>query len=275
MIRMLAIDMDGTCLNEKSKISAQTLQALEQAAKEGICVVPTTGRALSCLPHQLVGKPWVRYVISSNGAMVTDLHTGRSIYRALIPRGQAVEVLRTLSPLRVGLTAHVNHAYLVQGRALWLLGQAVYGRDGRASVQVANLSQALLQQPWNVEELQIFFFSDHTRRQVRTRLKRWDGSLQTAYDRNYVEIFPQRASKGSALQALMKHLELPACQVACIGDGENDLSMFQVAGLRMAMGNGTLALQAQADVILPSNREDGVFHAIHQHLLPQQETIAQ
>ena len=49
MIRMLAIDMDGTCLNEKSKISAQTLQALEQAAKEGICVVPTTGRALSCL----------------------------------------------------------------------------------------------------------------------------------------------------------------------------------------------------------------------------------
>ena len=267
MIRLLAVDMDGTCLNPKHEISPRTLQALEEAAKAGIWVVPTTGRSLSCLPHQLRGLGFLRYAISSNGAMVTDLQTGRCVYRALLPRDTAVSILRTLSPLRVGMTAHVNHGYWIQGRGLWLLGQAIYGADGRDSLQVPHLVQALLRQPWNVEELQIFFVSDHTRRQVRSRLKRWESVCHTAYDRNYVEIYAKKASKGNALQALARYLQVPMEQVACIGDGENDLSMFQVSGLKMAMGNAVLDLQAQADVLLPTNGEDGVAEGIYTHIL--------
>ena len=55
-IRLLAVDMDGTCLNSRSQMTAETIRALEAAAKAGIIVVPTTGRSLSCLPHRLAGR---------------------------------------------------------------------------------------------------------------------------------------------------------------------------------------------------------------------------
>ena len=44
-IRLLAVDMDGTCLNSRSQMTAETIRALEAAAKAGIIVVPTTGRS--------------------------------------------------------------------------------------------------------------------------------------------------------------------------------------------------------------------------------------
>ena len=56
MIKLLAVDMDGTCLNRKSLMTEETKKALEAAVKSGITVVPTTGRCLFCLPHQLAGR---------------------------------------------------------------------------------------------------------------------------------------------------------------------------------------------------------------------------
>ncbi len=52
-MKLLALDMDGTCLNSYSKISPTTMDALYLARTSGIEIVPTTGRALSCIPHQL------------------------------------------------------------------------------------------------------------------------------------------------------------------------------------------------------------------------------
>ena len=86
--------------------------------------------------------------------------------------------------------------------------------------------------------------------------------LEKAWSGNYVEIYSQEATKGTALAALAKHLE-----VECIGDAANDLPMFQQAGLRFAMGNAIDQLKEQADVILPSCDENGVAQAIYTHLL--------
>ena len=72
-MKLLALDMDGTCLNSYSKISPTTMDALYLARTSGIEIVPTTGRALSCIPHQLRKTGLFRYVISSNGAVAVDL----------------------------------------------------------------------------------------------------------------------------------------------------------------------------------------------------------
>ena len=82
MIKLLAVDMDGTCLNTKSNISEETLVWLQRAKARGVEIVPTTGRALSCLPHQLEGQNLFRYVITSNGAVVTDLKERERCFRS-------------------------------------------------------------------------------------------------------------------------------------------------------------------------------------------------
>ena len=266
MIRLLAVDMDGTCINSKNKITPKTLEALQAAAASGIIVVPTTGRALSCLPHQLLAQQGLyRYVISSNGARVTDC-TDSTIYRAEIPLEDACGLLSSLQGQPLGLTAHVNHEYLVQGRLLHGMGRLVYGKDARASRRVSHLFETLRQTGQDVEELQLFFLSSSARPAVEATLSRYP-QLAAAYGSRYVEIYSQNASKGTALKALAAHLNIAQAEIACIGDGENDLSMFSVSRARFAMGNGEASLKEMADIVLPTQDQDGVAEAIFRHVL--------
>ena len=131
-IKLLAVDMDGTCLDHRSRMTDQTLGALEAAAKAGILVVPTTGRCLSCLPHRLrERKDIYRYVINSNGARVTDCLEEKILFEKLIPRETALELLEKSAKLHVGVTAHIDNGYIIQGRILSAAGRVMFGRDAR------------------------------------------------------------------------------------------------------------------------------------------------
>ena len=267
MIKLLAIDMDGTCLNQRSRITPAVLQALTAAHRAGIEIVPTTGRALCCLPHQLAAHPELyRYAITSNGARVTELSDHSTLFRAEIPKNMALELTKSLQDSHIGRTAHIDHQYLVEGHPLHAMGRMIYGKDANTSRCIPDLFEEIKTENRDVEELQFFFFSPKTRQAVSDALKQFP-ELCGVYSGVYVEIFHRTASKGSGLAALAAQLGLRKEEVACIGDGENDHPMFRAAGLRFAMGNAVDSLKAAADVVLPSNREDGVAAAINDRIL--------
>ena len=89
-MRLLAIDLDGTCLDSKDRLPESTVLALRRALDAGVAVVPTTGRNLLGVPKTLRTLPGVRYVITSIGAAIYDLQEDRTVYECLIPCGQAV-----------------------------------------------------------------------------------------------------------------------------------------------------------------------------------------
>ena len=262
MIELLAIDMDGTLLNSRHQVTDRTLQALQNAAEAGITIVPTTGRPIGSLPHRIVGEAFYRYVISSNGACTTDLQTGKELYEAEIDREKAIRMLRACSGMKhVGVSAHVEHLFVLQGRLLSILGRLSYGRDARKTRTCGNLITEVERRGKNVEELQLFYFSDSARTALEAMLAEVP-QIHCAWTAPYVEVFDAGASKGRALAALAQSLKIPREKVACIGDAENDFSMFDAAGVRFAMGNAIDALKARADQVLPSNDEDGVAAAI-------------
>ena len=132
MIKLLAIDMDGTCLDQRSRMTDRTLDVLRKAAKAGITVVPCTGRNLGCIPHRLAAgvlreskteddeknKDLFRYVITSNGAMVTDVKEKKTLFRALIKKEDALSILSDCRKEKFGIAAHV--------RPLFCSGKAFY-----------------------------------------------------------------------------------------------------------------------------------------------------
>ncbi len=268
-MKLFAVDMDGTCLDGHSRLSDENLQALRQAAQAGIQVVPTTGRSLSCLPHRLREEGFFRYVISSNGAVVTDRQTGETLFQALIPRQRALELVRQADRLPVGITAHLDNEYLVQGRALSLLGRLAFGPDARSSIRVEDMAQAIANSGKDVEEIQLYFLSRSAQEATRQMLARCAPDCLAAFTGQYVEIFSQNASKGIALAHLAQRLGIAKEEVACIGDGENDLHMFQAAGLRFAVGSGVPELKQQADVVVAANGENGVAQAVREYLLKE------
>lgn len=264
-MQLFAIDMDGTCLNPKQQISIRTLTALKRAAEAGIEIVPATGRTQTCLPSVLKEEPYIHYVITSNGARVTDIRTGETLFKAPVPRKDAVLLLEDCQKEKLGITAHIDDEYFVQGRMLYLLGRITYGSDARSSKCIKDILSYVKGKNVCFDELQFFFFSEETRQSVEAILSNYD--LLAVYSEKYVEVFSRSANKGAALSALMKRLQIPQSQVACIGDGENDLFMFHAAGLKIAMGNAADSLKVQADYIVPSNRHDGVADAIERYLL--------
>lgn len=96
--------------------------------------------------------------------------------------------------------------------------------------------------------------------------------MEAAYTGLYVEVFAKGASKGTALSALAAHLGIRKEEIACIGDGENDLSMFNASGLKIAMGNSVPELKEKADFVTGSNNRNGVAEAVERYILAQSGT---
>ncbi len=275
MIKLLAVDMDGTCLDRRSRMTDATLEALRKAAGRGVTTVPTTGRNLECIPHRLAAgtlfttgamdekknRDLYRYVISSNGACVTDIRERKEIFRAPVPADDVLPLLRECGKLRLGIASHIRHRYLLEGRFLTMAGRLVYGKDARGVCCVRSMEGFIRKGGYKVEEFQFYFFSPGAERNVRSVLEKYP-DLRAAYTGIYVEVYSKDASKGRALAELARHLNIRKEEIACIGDGENDLSMFEAAGLRIAMGNAVEDLKKQADYVTDSNARDGAAKAV-------------
>lgn len=261
-MKLLALDMDGTCLNSYSKISNQTIEALYQARNSGIELIPTTGRALSCIPHQLRRTGLFRYVISSNGAVVVDLKERKTLFRSLVPADTALSIIEAAKGPDLKMAAHIHHEYLLQGHFLSLCGHVIYGQDASRAKDVPDLSATIRSRSEAVEELQFFFLTKKARERTRHIVSEFP-ELSSAFTSYYAEIYSSKASKGTALSAVADRLSVSKQDIACIGDGENDLSMFEQSGLSFAMGNAVPELKASADMIVSSNNQNGVAEAIY------------
>lgn len=83
----------------------------------------------------------------------------------------------------------------------------------------------------------------------------------------YLDLTAPQANKGHAVVALATLIGVDMARVAVIGDADNDVPMFGQAGWAIAMGQGEAAVQARADVVTASNRDDGVALAIYRYVL--------
>ena len=102
-MKLLAIDMDGTCLNSKRKLTDETLDALIKAKEEGVEIVPITGRPFNFLPKAILENDLCRYVITSNGAYVYDLKENKILKEAIVPIEDAVEIIKRCNKDMLGL----------------------------------------------------------------------------------------------------------------------------------------------------------------------------
>ena len=263
----------------------RTLGALRRAASAGITVVPATGRNLGCVPHRLAAgsvdgpvlsyrgrrddeeknKGLFRYVISSNGAAVTDAAEKRTVFRAMMPREEALSLLEACGRIRLGNAAHICHRYLMEGRLLTMAGRLIYGKDAAGVYCVRDIREAVNKSIQEVEELQFYFLSRKAKEELRKIMLSYP-ELSAAYTGIYAEVYSKKASKGNALSALQDYLGISREETACIGDGENDLSMFEAAGVKIAMGNAVAELKEKADQVTGTNDRDGAAAAIEKLL---------
>lgn len=265
MIKLLALDLDDTCLDRRNQISVNTMSALKEAFKRGVEIVFVTGRAYSVLPFQLGQEHFYRYVITSNGARIMDTQSNESLFCSQIDAETALSLLDAAKQYRLGLTAHIDNEYVIEGRFLYELGSIIYGKDSQKAIRVKNIREYVHNKGCDVEEIHLFFFTGTEKRGAEELIMEYP-HLNGPLGPFYVEFVSKQTSKGAALEWLYSKLGLEKSEVACVGDGENDMTMFEKCGKRFAMGNANTSLKMIADEVVPSNDEDGVACAVDQIL---------
>ena len=266
-IRLLALDLDGTLLTDDKRVTPRTAAALERPVRCGLHAVVVTGRPLGGLPEAVTGIEGIRYAITSNGAVTTDLERGEVLRTACLEARTAEEIVRL--PMERGLIHNVflgGYGYCEPPYHELLLDKfRGTGAEGyvRRSKRAAESLHALLAEPGAlVENIWIVARGAGERDELDRLIRsRWDVRtvLTAASD---LEAGAPGADKGEALLYLARHLGVERAQLAAFGDNENDLGMLRVSGMPVAMGNATEGVKRLAAVVTDSNGEDGAAKVI-------------
>ena len=261
-IRLIAVDMDGTCIDSRHRVPQKNLQALGEALRAGIFVVPATGRTVQSCPPAVLRLKGIRYFISSNGARVSDVKRGLTIRQALMPCQAVREFVQGLRGYGVWIAVHKDDKVWDNNRIPYLHRKWIDAGDPAGSALAVHLDSWLAGQTGGVEKIQVFFLTEKGRRRTAELLKRYPDFSCACSHKYYVEITAAEASKGQALKALCDQLQIDAKEVMAIGDSDNDRSMFDYADYPVAMGNASKEIKKMAADITETNDLCGVAVAV-------------
>lgn len=271
-IKLVALDLDGTLLDSKKHLSARNRRALEACVEKGIYVVPATGRTVLGIPEELKAMPGIRYAITLNGGVLIDMAKNRVIDERKLDCQATLEILEVVSGFHVMYDAYIEGMGISESRFYDHLDEYNIPEEIQKLVRITrtvvpNIEDHIRQSDVPVEKINLYCSSLKDRETIRTLLAERNDIIISSSLENNLEINALGATKGQGIRRLADHLGLGIEETMACGDGENDLTMIQMAGIGVAMANGEEALKTLADYVTATNDEDGVAQAIERFAL--------
>ncbi len=271
-IRLIALDLDGTTFNSKKEITPRTRRAIMRAAGKGVIVMPASGRTLSGLPEAFTGIPGVRYALTSNGAAVCDLQSGRVLISHYIPLQTARYVMDRLLTVRgdigyyaggIAYSDRAGYERVISEGSAYVPWYKKYIE--RTRTPVSDMKGLIDSGIEDLEKFVISFDNDKDNREAFARLKDLQG-VNVVYGAPFnMEI--GTADKGQTLLDFAGRMGISREQVMACGDTDNDRTMIETAGFAVAMGNADQEIKDAADYVTLDNDRDGVACAIEKFVL--------
>lgn len=278
--RMIALDLDGTLLDDDGQISPANRDAIAAAQRAGMMVVPCTGRSWRESRMILDDLPGLQLGVFVTGAAVVDIATGRSLDMAAIEPHLACELVHFLQDEPEAVLVYrdaalAGHDYLVTGHGeltdntQWWFTITGCSTCEQRQVTADDLHHALRvgmvatgKRMAELEPPVQRAFAD------RVLVHSFQAINQPDEDGIHVlEIFAAGVDKWRGLRWIAQQHDIIDKQIVAIGDQINDLAMLQNAGCGIAMGNAADCARQQARHLTRDNRNDGVAYAIEQVLL--------
>ncbi len=262
MIKLIALDIDGTLLNSEHKITPHTKIVIEKASAENIQIVLASGRPLEgMLPHlQTLNLTHAQnYALCYNGGLVQSVGTGEIIEKLTLTGKDAKDLAAVSRDLGVFIHAFTQK----QGLITPTLNPYTDHEAKINDLQITQLDFAELDD--NDIVMKVMMIDDPER--LNNAIKHMPQGVTENYTivksaPIFLEFLNVNANKGNAIAALARHLNIKQSEVMCVGDAENDHSMIQWAGLGIAMGNADFNTKNLANDITLTNDQDGVAEAI-------------
>ncbi|MDD5937193.1 MAG: Cof-type HAD-IIB family hydrolase [Clostridiales bacterium] len=272
-IKVVALDLDGTLTNSKKEISLRTKDALLKAMKQGVSVVLASGRptmGITPLAKELNMKEHGGYILAFNGGKIIDCKTDKVVYENVLPMDCIPTLCEVVKQFGVSmLTYRGNEIICEDDDNPYLLKECFINRT-KAHI-IEDLAKAV-----TTPVPKCLILGEHEELlPVKECLEeKFKGKLNIFFSEPYfLEIMPLGIEKAASLDRLLHILKKDRSHLMACGDGLNDLTMLEYAGLGVAMENGCKEAKEIADVITASNDEDGVAVAVEKYILDYEEEV--
>lgn len=262
-IRLVAVDMDGTLLNDNKEFPPHFDELLDALRERGVIFAPSSGRQAWTLLDMFPGHPGMT-VIGENGAIV--MKDGREISSTPLDH----ETIRAAIPLvRAAVADGIDgglvmcgkqSAYVERTDDLFVEGVLpYYHRTEKVADQfevLDRIESGALDD--DIVKLAVMCL-DPVKPLAQRTLERFSGTHQYAVSgHNWADLQIRGVDKGQAVRALQEALGISKDQTLAFGDFHNDISMLREARWSFAMANAHQDVVDEAAFVAPSNNEDGV-----------------
>lgn len=271
MIKLIAIDMDGTLLNEKKHIDKAQKEAIHEAVEAGIKIVLCTGRPLyGILPfYEELGLSELDsegYVILNNGCSIHKTKDWKLIDQVNFTSDDIEYLYKFSESYDINFTLVNDTYYFNIGRKPTdeLIKDAgfVFSDITDISLEEAKSGKHKIMKIMFLGNPEIM--ADFQKENENILKDKYSSVLSQPY---VYEILPKGNNKGTGLKKLAKKLGIKQEEIMAIGDGNNDIEMFEYANYSVAMENSTELAKKAAKYQTDSNENDGVAKAIRKYAL--------
>lgn len=265
--KVLAFDIDGTLTDSEKKITPRTRDAIIKAQEKGCVAAIASGRP----------RPGVRryadelefgknggFLLALNGGLIERYSDGKIIGQSVIPREYYGEICALAKSEGVNILTYDKDTVISENLDDKYLEIEVR-INGLEQKRVDNLREYLT---YEVPKFLMLGDGDYLAKiepEVHARLHdRMDVYRSEPF---FLEILPKNVNKASALAKLLDFVGAKREELMVFGDGYNDITMLEFAGMGVAMGNAHADVKAHADIIAPGNDEDGIAYILEKYVL--------
>lgn len=264
MIKLVAIDMDGTLLNSKKELLEETKQYFRDFHNKGTetLLVLCTGRPETGIRPYLKDLGYLEenhYIISQNGANIYESQTGKRVMDAFVDS----------AAIQKWIELGKKHGVSVMGAGVdyYYSFDEVPTEWMEFDVKIVNgsLKRISKEESLSTDFYKLLLLGDEEQlNEFETVIpQQWRDEFYVVRSQKYlIEVLTKGVNKAFGLEKIAQKLNIQPSEIAAIGDAANDIEMLEYAGLAIAMGNASEEVKVISDIVTDTNENNGVIKAI-------------
>lgn len=260
--KIIALDIDGTLTNSEKVITEKTKKALFEFQEQGGKIMLASGRPTQgIIPHAetLRLKEYGGYILAFNGGCVIDCKTNQIVFQNTLPLRYVPEICSIIKDFPVGINTYEGDKIIV-GHQLNKYTELEARINGMEIKYVQNFSEYV---SFDINKCLLQGEPEVILQVENILAQKYQGELGIFKSEPFfLEIVPKGIDKAMSIDRLLKQINIKTSECIACGDGFNDISMIQYAGLGVAMSNASDTVKQAADFITLSNDSDGIVYLL-------------
>lgn len=269
MIKLVSSDIDSTLIDNVHPICERNIQAISYLKEKNVTFVLCTGKSYA-ISKDFCKKVGADFGIFGNGSHCVDLTTNKDIFKRSLSVDSLTKCLNFAKECGMHIHANTDTGIISEKLEYLDLRNSLLFPGKIEIKEVSNIYNALLSESSQI--LQLVLSSSEDLSEMKTKLQQIAGISITHIrkkgkyrdniidkDYEYLDISTSNVSKGNAVSTLSNYLNIPQKQILAIGDNINDISMFNVAGIGVAVNNSYDEVKEVADFVTENSAGNGGF----------------